>query len=229
MKSKNLLSQISRDQRGAINPLLIATILLGVLLVAAAGGFIWSYTQMIDYRDNVDDKVAASVKSATEKQQKDDETACQEADKKPNRSYVGPGELGSVRFSYPKTWAAYTAKSDAGSGLAVYFYPNVVPVVKDGDTPYALRVKVEDRTYANTLKNYEGLIKDGKATATTITLTQGSTTYEGTRIDGQLTETINGSVVIFKVRGQVLELFCDSKDYTSDFDNIVLKTLRFEP
>ena len=45
------------DQRGSANPLLIATVLLAVLLVVAAGGFIWAYMSMTDWRDNTQAKI----------------------------------------------------------------------------------------------------------------------------------------------------------------------------
>ena len=69
------------------------------------------------------------------------------------------------------------------------------------------------------------------ATARTIIIgkTDDFAGYEGVRVDGQLSDTINGSVVIFKVRDKTLRIFCDSQDYISDFDNTILTSLRFEP
>ena len=49
------------------------------------------------------------------------------------------------------------------------------------------------------------------------------------RVDGQLTETINGSVVILKLRDKTLQMFVDSHDFVNDFNKTVLATLKYEP
>lgn len=222
-------SRIS-DQRGSANPLLIATILLAVLLVVAAGGFIWAYLGMTDWRDNTQAKINSAVEEAKEQQSKDDEEHFNEEEKKPDRSYQGPSDMGSVRFNYPKTWAGYIAQSDK-NGLQVYFSPLLVPTVNAGVTTYALRVLVTNDSYADVIDDYQSLVEDGVATASTITIgkTDDFAGYDGIRVDGQLSDTINGSVVIFKVRDKTLRLFVDSQDYMNDFNNTVLTSLKFEP
>ena len=218
------------DQRGSANPLLIATVLLAVLLVVAAGGFIWAYMSMTDWRDNTQAKIDSAVDAAKDQQQKDDQAHFEEEEKKPNRSYQGPSDMGSVRFNYPKTWSGYIAKSN-DSGLEVYFNPLMVSTVNPDVTPYALRIEVSNDNYADVLDDYQGLVEDGVATASTIIIgkTDDFSGYEGVRVDGQLTDTINGSVVIFKVRDKTLRLYVDSQDYMNDFNNTVLTSLKFEP
>lgn len=218
------------DQRGSANPLLIATVLLAVLLVVAAGGFIWAYMSMTDWRDNTQAKIDSAVDAAKDQQQKDDQAHFEEEEKKPNRSYQGPSDMGSVRFNYPKTWSGYIAQSN-DSGLEVYFNPLMVSTVNPDVTPYALRVEVSNDNYADVLDDYQGLVEDGVATASTIIIgkTDDFSGYEGVRVDGQLTDTINGSVVIFKVRDKTLRLYVDSQDYMNDFNNTVLTSLKFEP
>lgn len=218
------------DQRGSANPLLIATVLLAVLLVVAAGGFIWAYMSMTDWRDNTQAKINSAVDAAKDQQQKDDQAHFEEEEKKPNRSYQGPSDMGSVRFNYPKTWSGYIAQSN-DSGLEVYFNPLMVSTVNPDVTPYALRVEVSNDNYADVLDDYQGLVEDGVATASTIIIgkTDDFSGYEGVRVDGQLTDTINGSVVIFKVRDKTLRLYVDSQDYMNDFNNTVLTSLKFEP
>ena len=170
------------------------------------------------------------VDAAKDQQQKDDQAHFEEEEKKPNRSYQGPSDMGSVRFNYPKTWSGYIAKSN-DSGLEVYFNPLMVSTVNPDVTPYALRVEVSNDNYADVLDDYQGLVEDGVATASTIIIgkTDDFSGYEGVRVDGQLTDTINGSVVIFKVRDKTLRLYVDSQDYMNDFNNTVLTSLKFEP
>lgn len=220
------------DQRGMANPLLISTILLAVLLAAAAAGFIWAYMQYNDWRNNGQSKINAAVEVAKREQKDADSKAFLEEEKKPNLVYVGPSDMGSVKFNYPKTWAAYRASADGDSTkLQVYFYPTIVPQIKDGVTPYALRLSVTNNSYDKTLESYKSIIDKGVAKASTLTIgkTDNFAGYQGTRIDGQITDTVNGSVAIFKVRDKTMQLFVDSQDYMNDFNSTILTSLTFEP
>lgn len=221
---------MKHDERGVVNPLLIATILLAVFLVAAAGAFVWAYSGMVDWQKNGQTKVDSAVADAKEQQQKDDQAKFNEEQKKPNLTYQGPSEMGSVRFDYPKTWSGYTAES-SNNDLQVYFYPSMVPKVNPDVTPYALRVSVTNDTYSDVIKSYESLVENGKATAnpTVIGAKEGFAGYSGMRVDGQLSDTINGSVVIFKVRDKTLRMYVDRSDFVNDFNNTILRTLQFQP
>ena len=217
------------DERGEANPFLITTIIFVVLAVGLGVGFGWAYMQMVDYRDNVDDKVAVAVKAAKAEQKETDDAEFTEEYKKPNLTYEGPSDSGSVTFNYPKTWATYIDKSGAGgSDLAVYFNPKSVPTV-NAKTVYALRLTIDNKSYASILQTYNGDIKKGSIKAETITVgkTDSFSGYEGMRIDGQFGETINGSVVIFKIRDKTLRLYVDSQDFMTDFDT-VLNSLKYE-
>ena len=79
------------------------------------------------------------------------------------------------------------------------------------------------------MQTYNGDIKKGSIKAETITVgkTDSFSGYEGMRIDGQFGETINGSVVIFKIRDKTLRLYVDSQDFMTDFDT-VLNSLKYE-
>lgn len=221
---------MKHDERGAVNPLLIATILLAVFLVGAAGAFVWAYSGMVDWRKNGQAKVDAAVTEAKEQQQKDDQARFTEEQKKPNSTYQGPSEMGSVRFDYPKTWSGYTAESSDGN-LQVYFYPSMVPKANPNVTPYALRVSVTNDVYSDVVKSYESLVEDGKVTANPVVIgaKEGFAGYQGIRVDGQLSDTINGSAVIFKVRDKTLRLYVDRSDFVADFNNTILTTLQFQP
>lgn len=220
---------IKSDERGSVNPLLMATVLLAVLLVAATGGFVWAFMQMTDWKNNTNAKIEVAVKAGKEEQTKVDDAKYAEEAKKPNLTFQGSSDLGSVRFSYPRTWSRYDAQTTNGS-LMIYFNPVTVPAISS-DNNYALRVQVTSDSYSDVLNDYQGLVQDGKATANTITIgkTDSSAGYSGVRVDGQLTDKTNGSVVIFKVRDKTLRLYVDSKDYLNDFNNTILNTLKFQP
>lgn len=217
------------DERGESNPFLITTIIFVLLAVGLGVGFGWAYMQMTDYRDNVADKVDAAVKVAKDEQKKADKAEFTEEYKKPNLTYEGPSESGSVTFSYPKTWAAYIDKNGAGgSDLSVYFNPKMVPTLNRG-TVYALRVTIDNNSYGSVLQSYNNGIQKGLLKAKTITVgkTDSFSGYEGMRIDGQFGDNINGSVVIFKIRDKTLRLYVDSQDFTNDFDTII-NSLKYE-
>ncbi len=217
------------DERGESNSFLITTIIFVILAVGLGIGFGWAYMQMVDYRDNVTSKVDVAVKAAKEDQKKADKAEFTEEYKKPNLTYEGPSESGSVTFNYPKTWAAYVEKSGAGgSELSVYFNPKMVPTLNKG-TVYALRVTINNSSYGSVLQSYNNGIQKGLLKAKTVTVgkTDSFSGYEGMRIDGQFGDNINGSVVIFKIRDKTLRLYVDSQDFMTDFDT-VLNSLQYE-
>ena len=218
------------DERGESNPFLITTIIFVVLAVGLGVGFGWSYMKMMDYRDNVADKVEVAVKAAKEEQKKADKVEFTEEYKKPNLTYEGPSDSGSVAFNYPKTWAAYIDKDGAGGGdLSLYFNPKFIPAI-NGRIAYALRITIDNRAYNSVLQSYEGKIKDGTLKAKTITVgkTDDFSGYEGMRIDGKFGDSINGSVVIFKIRDKTLRLYVDNQEFMNDFNNTVLTSLKYE-
>ena len=227
---KRTSGRLLNDERGAVNPLLISTILLAIFLVVAAGGFIWAYMQMTEWKTNVQARVDAAVTEGKSQQKGEDDKRFLEQEKKPYRIYQGPSDMGSIRFNYPKTWSGYIATSDT-TRLNVYFSPLIVPIVKEGVTPYALRISVTNRSYAETVRSYQHLVEDGKVKVSTVIIgkTKDFAGYKGVRVDGQLTETINGSVVILKLRDKTLQMFVDSHDFVNDFNKTVLATLKYEP
>lgn len=227
---KRTSGRLLNDERGAVNPLLISTILLAIFLVVAAGGFIWAYMQMTEWKTNVQARVDAAVTEGKSQQKSEDDKRFLEQEKKPYRIYQGPSDMGSIRFNYPKTWSGYIATSDT-TRLNVYFSPLIVPIVKEGVTPYALRISVTNRSYAETVRSYQHLVEDGKVKVSTVIIgkTKDFAGYKGVRVDGQLTETINGSVVILKLRDKTLQMFVDSHDFVNDFNKTVLATLKYEP
>ncbi len=223
-------SDYRASERGSVSPLLVSTIILGVFLFGACIAFIWAYSGMVNWQKNGQAKIDQAVTQAKALQTKQDNAEFMQREKTPNRHYQGPAETGSVRFDYPKTWSGYVATSD-GNNLTLYFYPIMVPVVNPDVTPYALRVVVSPNDYAKTLLDFKSAVDKGsiKASPVTIGAREGFDGYKGMRFDGQLAQTINGSVVVFRVRDKTLKLYVDSKDFKKDFDETILRTLQFQP
>jgi cytoskeletal protein RodZ len=208
-------------ERGEVNPLVVITIVLGVLVVGLGGFSIWSFVNYSDQKNNVDQKVEQAVSAAKLKQSQDDEVKFADREKQPNKQFVGPEDLGRVEFNYPKTWSGFVEKSQA-TGYEAYFMPGVVPPL-NSNTPYALRITIENKSYESVIDSYQEKVKKGELRSTPVTI-QGE---NGNRLEGKFSKDIDGVMVIFKVRDKTLRVYTESRTFQPDFENIILKSLIF--
>jgi len=208
-------------ERGEVNPLMIVSIVLGVLVLGLGAFGIWSYLNYSDQKNNVDQKVDQAVAAAKLKQSDEDEVKFADREKQPNKQFVGPDDLGRVEFSYPKTWSGYIDKMQ-GNVYEAYFMPGIVPPLNSG-TPYALRVTIESKTYESILDSYQEKVKKGELRSTPVTI-QGE---NGNRLEGKFSKDVDGVMVLFKVRDKTLKVFTESRTFQPDFENIILKSLIF--
>src|SRR5882672_532950 len=102
------------DQRGALSLLVVPLILAVMLFFAAAGFGFLAYGSRQDYKDNVDQKVAAAVTTAKQQTQTADAAQYAEQAKLPFDTYIGPSAFGNLTVKYPKTWSAYVAEDNNG-------------------------------------------------------------------------------------------------------------------
>lgn len=214
---------IRNDQRGEVNPLLLISIVLTVLVLGLGSFGIWSYVNYSDQKNNVDQKISAAVAVAKQQQTTADQASFAEQEKQPTRQFTGPDDLGRVQLSYPKTWSVYVDKDGSNNtNYEAYFAAGVVPPI-DSKVPYALRITVENKTYDDVLKAFQDTVKKGDLKSSPVTL-QGQT---GTRLDGNFSKTVSGSMVLFKVRDKTLEVYTQSPTFASDYNNIILPSLIF--
>ncbi|MBL8122122.1 hypothetical protein JNM87_05230 [Candidatus Saccharibacteria bacterium] len=215
------------DQRGS-TAVIVGMSLLVVLLLAAIGFGVWAFMGRQDYKNNVDSKIDAAVKANTKEVQAKDAKDYAEAAKQPLKLYTGPEPYGSVHINYPKTWSAYVVATGGGQPLDAYFNPDFVPSATDQKSVFALRVQVAQTTYSASLSQYQGLQKQGKVTVAPFALPKTPNTV-GVRIDGQLTATKQGSMVILPVRDKTLKIWIESNQFVADFNNIILPNASFSP
>lgn len=199
---------------------LILNIVLGVLFVAASGAAIWAYVNYQDQKNNVDAKISDAVKTAQTVQQKSDQSTFTEAEKLPTRTINGPAELGSLSLAYPKTWSVYLDQT--GDQYEAYLYPLVVPALQS-DTPYALRISILNSSYDTNVATYQSAVKSGALTATPATLSG----VNGLRLDGKFSDNIVGSIVLVPIRDKTIRIGTQSTVFQSDFDKIVLPSVKF--
>jgi hypothetical protein len=215
----------NKFEQGSVNPLLIASIVLGVLAAGFAGGFIWAYSNYVDQRDNTQAKVNTAVTEAKKAQAVEDEKILAERLKEPYNQLSGPEDLGKVTFSYPKTWSVYVARDGkVGSQYEAYLNPGSVPTVSMSQ-PFATRVQISGISYENTVRTFDGLVKRGDLRSSPISING----FTGVRLDGKFSPTRTGTAVLFKVRDKTLVVASDAESFKNDFENIVLKSLDFNP
>lgn len=223
---KAVVNQLASD-RGAINVFLFTTIFF---VLATIGIGYWGYTQMqqataakqsrTDYAKQVSDKAVADQKNK-------DAADKAEALKQPFSTFATPAVFGSVTFQYPRTWSQFVQSNSNGS-FAAYFYPLSVPPIST-NTAYALRVVVTSQTYAQVLQQSQGQVQEGELTAATLN-TGIDSAAKGTLLQGQFSQTINGSEAIFPILNgnYTLEIFTDDQNFTDDFTNTVLPSLKYD-
>jgi hypothetical protein len=212
-----------RKEIGAVSGLLIANIVLIVLVMGFGSVMIWALMNYFDQRDNVDQKITVAVEKAEKVQADELEKEFIEREKEPFRDFVGPADLGGVTFKYPKTWSAYI-ESKRENTFDAYLQPKVVHGTNE-KRPYAVKVSVENNSYEDALKKFKKLVEDGELSSKRVKV-KG---FEGVRLDGTFSETVEGSMVVFKIRDKTLKVSTESPGFRNDFNKIILKTLKFNP
>jgi len=222
------MSTMSTNRQGGyIDPLLIPLIAAVVLLVAAAGFGAWAFSSRQDYKNNSDQKATTASAAAVKVAQQQDATKYAEEAKNPLKQFVGPSQFGSITAKYPKTWSGYVIKNTS-TPLSAYFQPDVVGDVQDDDTTYALRIQVINQSYAQQLQNYDSLVQGKKVTASPFSF-QKVPSVIGTRIDGQISNQNQGTVIIMPLRNLTMLVSTESQDFEPDFNNIILPNFSFSP
>lgn len=209
---------------------LIVVIVVLVMVLAGSLAFgMWAYTSQQDYKNNVDQKVAAAVEQA----QKDTATAKDaefaEKEKLPLKHYNGPAAYGSIDISYPKTWSAYVDESGTSSAAVNgYFAPKFVPAINNQKNIFALRLEVVSTSYADVLRQLEGQVQSGKVKISAYALPK-VTNVNGSRVDGEVAVGKQGSMIILPLRDKTLKVWTESPEFSSDFNDNILANMVFSP
>lgn len=211
------MKRLRQNERGEVDGWMISTIGLIVLVIGAGSLAIWALLNYQEQKTNVDGKVEAAVSDARRDQSEKEYAKFAEEEKNPRREFVGPNDYGRLSFTYPKTWSVYVDKDSVdGKDYVAYLHPVVVPPV-ESKQQFALRVTITQKPYNEVVASYDRLIKESKVRSSTVTV-KGE---NGVRIDGQLTNDIRGSVVIFKVRDKTVLIQTDADTFKPDFDTLI--------
>lgn len=217
------------SQRGAVNILLIPFVLLVMFFFGALGFGFWAYAQRTHYKDHSDQEVAAAQQKAITDQKKIDAADYAEQAKKPYDTYIGPSQFGNITVNYPKTWSAYVIENERGGNpISGYFQPVTVPNVADPDNTFALRVELVQTPYDTVLGQFKASLQIGKVTVQPYTLPKVPSIV-GSRVEGQITPTKQGTMIILPLRNMTLKIWTESNDFKSDLDTHVLPNFSFVP
>lgn len=213
-----------RREVGAINGSIFAIIALSILVIVFGSFSIWSYINYLDQKRDVDGKIQEATAAAVLKESKKGEGTLENYKNSTTTLFVGPSDYGRLTFSYPKFWSAYQATDVSGGGgvtYQAYLNPVLVPPVSD-TTKFALRITIEQKTYDQSLADYQGLITGGSLKATAYS----DGTHTGTMLVGNFNNDIYGTAVLIKMRDRTLTLRTDGEVFKDNFDSI-LKTVKF--
>lgn len=218
------------NQYGGVNTLLIPLVLMVVLFAGAIGFGIWAFSGREDYKNNSDKKVAVAVDKAAEEADIRAAAAYAEREKQPYDTFTGDPKYGTLRVKFPKTWSAYVLQTERDSNpIRGYFYPGIVPDISNAKNAFALRIEMSQTSYDASIRQFGGLQEDGKVTIGPATLpkVQG---VVGSRIEGQITSTKQGTMVIFPVRNMTLKVWTeDNQGFRADFEAHILPNIEFIP
>lgn len=220
MKTMSIFVSKNKVLKGEADAIMVMIVAFGSLLFISIVALIWSSMRFVDFKNNFSRQAEMRQKEAVAANTQKLEEKFAERERSPFLEFVGPDDLGSVAFSYPKTWSQHIVKD--GQPYEVYFHPVVIRPTSGAR--YALRILIEDNDYVKVISKYEGLLKSGKLTRTNVMIDG----QQSTRLDGAFTNRITGAAVIFKVRDKTVTMRTDiaDADYIKQFDELI-KRVKF--
>lgn len=216
-----------RYEKGEVDGWMISTIGLIVLVLGAGSLAIWALLNYQEQKTNVDSKVGAAVNLAKKDQAEADEAKFAEREKEPRREFAAPDDYGRLSFTYPKTWSVYVdkdpvANTTGGKDYLAYLHPVVVPPVDVRDQQFAVRVSILSQSYDAYITKFDRLVKDGKLRSKTVSINGEN----AVRLDGNFSDKIRGSAIIFKIRDKTAVVQTDADTFVHDFDALI-KTITY--
>lgn len=215
------------DNQGAVSPLLLGLIAVGVLFLIALFFGLSQMSKVSDYKNNMDQKVAEEVQKQSTKIAEEKQAEFDEKEKAPYKFWTSPTQFGSVKVGFPKTWSFYLDLAEASSSrsaIQLYAHPDYVPKISN-EQRYALRLSLQMDDYNDVLDDYRRESERGTLEIGTVQVSNVS----GIKVKGLIDNKVNGTLVVFPIRDKVLKVWTESTDYEADFENIVLKNISFIP
>lgn len=205
-----------KNPKNEANGLMVMAVVFGLILFLGLVTMVWMAITFANYRNNDVNRLKAKEEESRIATTQKLEAQFAELEKTPYQQFVGPEDLGRVAFSYPKTWNQYISKAD--QPFEVFFNPNLVRPVSDSNSRYALRMLIEPNDYVKVVDKYSSLIKSNKLKQSIINING----QQSTRLDGQFSDKITGSAVIFKIRDKTVTIRTDTdQTHLPDFNKLI--------
>ena len=205
-----------KNPKNEANGLMVMAVVFGLILFLGLVTMVWMAITFANYRNNDVNRLKAKEEESRIATTQKLEAQFAELEKTPYQQFVGPEDLGRVAFSYPKTWNQYISK--AAQPFEVFFNPNLVSPVSDANSRYALRMLIEPNDYVKVVDKYSSLIKSNKLKQSIINING----QQSTRLDGQFSDKITGSAVIFKIRDKTVTIRTDTdQTHLPDFNKLI--------
>lgn len=215
---------IKRREEGAVNSWLIVTLILILVSLSGAATAGWAMYRYMQEKNTVQSQIDDAVAANEKKVRTDMTNDFNQAEKLPNRSFVGPEDYGSLSFDYPKTWSVYVSQDgSAGGQYLAYLNPLSVPPIGGAGQQFALRVNIQTVDYAKTVSTYDNYVKKGDLKSSAIKV--GG--EDATRLDGTFPDGLRGSIVLFKLRDKTVTVRTDANTFANDF-NALIGTIKFK-
>lgn len=203
---------------------LVVAIISSLLAVIFGGLAIWAFISYQGEKSDVEARIEQEA-SKQVKDQKEADTALYNAKlKEPYWKFDGPADYGGLSFKYPKTWDVYIASDGSdGKDYEAYLDKGTVPPVDDKQQ-FSLRVTITDTDYDKVVADYQDQIKKNELKSTPVKVNG----QDGIRLDGNFTDDLRGSAVIYKIRDKTLIMQTDinSGEIKADFEALI-KTITF--
>ena len=203
----------------------IVIVILSLVSVTFIGLFVWMMMRYNEASTDVNGQIQSAVNAAVNENTMELELEFAEREKDPYRDFAGPADYGGLSFEYPKTWSVYVA-ADASKGgdYQAYFNPIEVNVVSK-DTINALRLTIRDAAFDTVAAEYQRYLERQNSNLSVQAVTVAG--VAANRYTGTIPDTsLNGIIVIFKIRDKTVVLQTDSLLFESDF-NKLLESVRF--
>jgi len=213
------------NQHGGLSVILAGVFGLLSMLFLIFG--LWAFSERSTYKNDADKLIADEVSLAVQAAESAKDAEFVEKEKAPNLTYTGSATFGSFTFSYPKTWSLYSQDKSSGNEFSVYGAPGIVPSVSSGQS-FALRLDISTKSYDTELQSIQRLIESGNTVASAYR-PEKLPQVLGTRITGEISSGISGSMVLLPLRDKTIKIYTESTEFLGDFTNIILPSIMYVP
>jgi hypothetical protein len=204
-------------------------VVMTVAFIAALAFGVWAFIGMQENKSDLEDKISAASSVAVKKAEEQKEIEFTEREKSPFKNYVGSQVIGSLTFSYPKSWSVYKEEGgERGTVFDFFAHPEAIPSIQDDASIVAFRVQLSSDAYASVAGGYTQQTEDNAVTIVAYKPSNVAGAETGIKVTGEIFSGKKGTLIILPLRDKTLQFWTESDQYLNDFDKI-LSSINFVP